>query len=145
MRVLVLVVLVFGRDWRKWIVSLWSKLQWLPLSVLCLPQQIWTKLWQKWVRVILPYDIIQVGVMSEWSNLTCVPAACPCVHGQCDNRPDSDGRCKLDSCQKGFTGRFCDRQTAACGVQVQFCHAHADCDFSQRTPRWVYLHRSYSW
>uniref|UniRef100_A0A3Q1H6M0 Uncharacterized protein n=1 Tax=Anabas testudineus TaxID=64144 RepID=A0A3Q1H6M0_ANATE len=51
---------------------------------------------------------------------------CPCIHGQCDNRPDSDGRCKLDSCQKGFTGRFCDRQTAACGVQVQFCHAHAD-------------------
>ncbi|XP_026218248.1 stabilin-2 isoform X2 [Anabas testudineus] len=62
---------------------------------------------------------------------------CPCIHGQCDNRPDSDGRCKLDSCQKGFTGRFCDRQTAACGVQVQFCHAHADCDFSQGTPRCV--------
>uniref|UniRef100_A0A3B4UC77 Stabilin 2 n=1 Tax=Seriola dumerili TaxID=41447 RepID=A0A3B4UC77_SERDU len=51
---------------------------------------------------------------------------CPCIHGQCDNRPDSDGRCKPDSCQMGFTGRFCDRQTAACGVQAQFCHAHAD-------------------
>ncbi|KAF1394437.1 hypothetical protein PFLUV_G00000290 [Perca fluviatilis] len=56
---------------------------------------------------------------------------CPCVHGQCDNRPDSDGRCKPDSCLPGFTGRFCDRRTAPCGVQPQFCHAHADCDFSQ--------------
>ncbi|XP_078127855.1 stabilin-2 [Sander vitreus] len=56
---------------------------------------------------------------------------CPCVHGQCDNRPDSDGRCKPDSCLAGFTGRFCDRRTAPCGTQPQFCHAHADCDFSQ--------------
>ncbi|GAA6235731.1 stabilin-2-like [Lates japonicus] len=62
---------------------------------------------------------------------------CPCVHGQCDNRPDSDGRCKPDSCLTGFTGRFCDRRTAACGAQVQFCHAHADCDFSQGMPRCV--------
>ncbi|XP_071358845.1 stabilin-2 isoform X1 [Trachinotus anak] len=62
---------------------------------------------------------------------------CHCIHGQCDNRPDSDGRCKPDSCLMGFTGRFCDRQTAACGVQAQFCHAHADCDFSQETTRCV--------
>ncbi|XP_039999160.1 stabilin-2 isoform X2 [Xiphias gladius] len=62
---------------------------------------------------------------------------CPCIHGQCDNRPDSDGRCKPESCLKGFTGWFCDRQTAACGVQAQFCHAHADCDFSKRTTRCV--------
>nr|XP_046235043.1 stabilin-2 isoform X1 [Scatophagus argus] len=62
---------------------------------------------------------------------------CPCIHGQCDNRPDSDGRCKLDSCLPGFTGRFCDRRTAACGVQAQFCHAHAECDFSQATTRCV--------
>ncbi|XP_045911386.1 stabilin-2-like [Micropterus dolomieu] len=60
---------------------------------------------------------------------------CPCIHGQCDNRPDSDGRCKLDSCLTGFTGRFCDRRTTACGVQVQFCHAHSDCVFSQGTTR----------
>uniref|UniRef100_M4A4Z0 Stabilin 2 n=1 Tax=Xiphophorus maculatus TaxID=8083 RepID=M4A4Z0_XIPMA len=55
---------------------------------------------------------------------------CPCVHGQCDNRPDSDGRCKLDSCLRGFTGRFCERQTSVCGGLAQFCHAHADCDFT---------------
>uniref|UniRef100_A0A3Q3FGG4 Stabilin 2 n=1 Tax=Labrus bergylta TaxID=56723 RepID=A0A3Q3FGG4_9LABR len=62
---------------------------------------------------------------------------CPCVHGQCDNHPDSGGQCKLDSCQMGYTGALCDRRTAACGVQAQFCHAHADCDFSQGTPRCV--------
>ncbi|XP_075967354.1 LOW QUALITY PROTEIN: stabilin-2 [Anarhichas minor] len=55
---------------------------------------------------------------------------CPCIHGQCDNRPDSDGHCKLDSCLKGFTDRFCDRMTVACGVQAQFCHAHAECNFN---------------
>ncbi|CAJ1054448.1 LOW QUALITY PROTEIN: stabilin-2-like [Xyrichtys novacula] len=62
---------------------------------------------------------------------------CACVHGQCDNRPDSAGGCKPDSCQMGFTGPLCDRRTAACGVQAQFCHAHAQCDFSQGTPRCV--------
>ncbi|XP_047431437.1 stabilin-2 isoform X2 [Mugil cephalus] len=62
---------------------------------------------------------------------------CPCVHGQCDNRPDSDGRCKADSCLAGFTGRFCDRRTAPCGIQPNFCHAHAQCDFSQGTTRCV--------
>ncbi|XP_027899534.1 stabilin-2 isoform X1 [Xiphophorus couchianus] len=62
---------------------------------------------------------------------------CPCVHGQCDNRPDSDGRCKLDSCLRGFTGRFCERQTSVCGGLAQFCHAHADCDFTDGSPRCV--------
>ncbi|KAI3366323.1 hypothetical protein L3Q82_000431 [Scortum barcoo] len=62
---------------------------------------------------------------------------CPCIHGQCDNRPDSDGRCKPNSCLMGFTGRFCERRTAACGALVQFCHAHADCDFSEATIRCV--------
>nr|XP_019961729.1 PREDICTED: stabilin-2-like [Paralichthys olivaceus] len=62
---------------------------------------------------------------------------CLCAQGQCDNRPDSGGRCKVDSCLPGFTGPLCDRQTAACGIQAQFCHAHADCDFSQGTTRCV--------
>ncbi|KAK7896729.1 hypothetical protein WMY93_022054 [Mugilogobius chulae] len=62
---------------------------------------------------------------------------CPCIHGQCDNRPESDGRCKPNSCAKGFTGLFCDRQTVSCGVNAQFCHAHAVCDFSQRDIRCV--------
>ncbi|XP_054623431.1 stabilin-2 isoform X2 [Dunckerocampus dactyliophorus] len=60
--------------------------------------------------------------------------ACPCIHGLCDNRPDSDGRCKPDSCQPGFTGRFCERRTAPCGTLAQFCHAHADCDFRWGAP-----------
>ncbi|KAM4569636.1 stabilin-2 [Odontesthes bonariensis] len=62
---------------------------------------------------------------------------CPCIHGLCDSRPDSDGRCKVDSCRPGHTGRFCERQTSVCGAQAQFCHAHADCDFSQGTARCV--------
>ncbi|KAJ0056918.1 hypothetical protein NL108_000721, partial [Boleophthalmus pectinirostris] len=62
---------------------------------------------------------------------------CPCIHGQCDNRAKSDGRCKPNSCAKGFTGLFCERQTVPCGVNAQFCHAHADCDFSQGNVRCV--------
>ncbi|KAM9327686.1 stabilin-2 isoform 2-T2 [Pholidichthys leucotaenia] len=62
---------------------------------------------------------------------------CLCIHGRCDNRPNSDGRCKLDSCTQGYTGQFCDRRTRACGVQAQFCHAHAECVFNQGTPRCV--------
>ncbi|XP_029968953.1 stabilin-2 isoform X2 [Salarias fasciatus] len=61
---------------------------------------------------------------------------CPCVHGKCDNRPNSDGRCK-SFCQSGFVGRFCDRQTSPCGVEAHRCHAHADCDFSDGTGRCV--------
>ncbi|CAL8324172.1 unnamed protein product [Lota lota] len=56
---------------------------------------------------------------------------CPCVHGECDNRPEADGRCRPDSCRPGYTGSHCERHTQACGPQVHFCHAHADCDFSQ--------------
>ncbi|XP_030006737.1 stabilin-2 isoform X2 [Sphaeramia orbicularis] len=62
---------------------------------------------------------------------------CLCINGQCDNRPNSDGSCKPDSCLPGFTGRFCERQTAACGTNVQFCHAHAVCDFSETPTRCV--------
>lgn len=69
---------------------------------------------------------------------TCMSSACPCIHGRCDNRPDSDGRCKPDSCLQGFTGQFCERQTSPCGTLAQFCHAHADCDFSDGSARWVY-------
>ncbi|KAF7646718.1 hypothetical protein LDENG_00183230 [Lucifuga dentata] len=62
---------------------------------------------------------------------------CNCIHGQCDNRPESDGQCKVDTCLPGYTGRYCERQTQACGVQAQFCHAHADCDFNQGTTKCV--------
>ncbi|XP_023808149.1 stabilin-2 isoform X2 [Oryzias latipes] len=60
---------------------------------------------------------------------------CPCIHGQCDNRPSSDGRCKLDSCAPGYTGHFCERKASACGIYEHFCHAYADCDLSQGTPK----------
>ncbi|XP_022068333.2 stabilin-2 isoform X1 [Acanthochromis polyacanthus] len=56
---------------------------------------------------------------------------CPCIHGQCENRPDSDGRCKPDSCLPRFTGRFCERSTAFCGIVSRFCHAHAECLLDQ--------------
>uniref|UniRef100_A0A667ZJM3 Stabilin 2 n=1 Tax=Myripristis murdjan TaxID=586833 RepID=A0A667ZJM3_9TELE len=62
---------------------------------------------------------------------------CTCIHGQCDNRPEADGRCKVDSCMPGYTGVYCERQTRACGVQVEFCHAHADCDFNQGATKCV--------
>ncbi|KAG9339929.1 hypothetical protein JZ751_022242 [Albula glossodonta] len=55
---------------------------------------------------------------------------CPCIHGECDNRPDSDGSCKPDTCMNEYTGKFCERHTKACGPRVQFCHAHASCDFN---------------
>uniref|UniRef100_A0A8C7U1Y1 Stabilin 2 n=1 Tax=Oncorhynchus mykiss TaxID=8022 RepID=A0A8C7U1Y1_ONCMY len=54
---------------------------------------------------------------------------CDCIHGVCDNRPEADGRCKVDSCQPGYTGQYCERHTQACGPQVTFCHAHADCSY----------------
>ena len=106
------------------------------LAVITAPRP--TNMGRTATEVSLSCDIIQVGVMSWRSpvlTLTCLSSACPCIHGQCDNRPDSDGRCKPDSCQTGFTGRFCDRATAACGVLAQFCHAHAACSFNQGTTR----------
>ncbi|KAM3858894.1 stabilin-2 [Diretmus argenteus] len=62
---------------------------------------------------------------------------CDCIHGQCDNRPEADGRCKVDSCLSGYIGRYCERRTQACGAMVQFCHAHADCDFNEGTTKCV--------
>lgn len=56
---------------------------------------------------------------------------CDCIHGMCNNRPEADGRCKQDSCLQGYTGHSCDRQTQACGSQIHYCHAHANCDFNQ--------------
>ncbi|XP_066561323.1 stabilin-2 isoform X2 [Amia ocellicauda] len=55
---------------------------------------------------------------------------CPCVHGECDNRPESDGSCKEGTCQATYTGRFCERHVQTCGPRVEYCHAHADCDFN---------------
>ncbi|KAF5926520.1 hypothetical protein HPG69_001148 [Diceros bicornis minor] len=58
---------------------------------------------------------------------------CLCVDGTCDNRIDSDGACLLGTCREGSAGRFCHRQTSACGPYVQFCHIHATCEYSNGT------------
>uniref|UniRef100_A0A803TMD2 Stabilin 2 n=1 Tax=Anolis carolinensis TaxID=28377 RepID=A0A803TMD2_ANOCA len=55
---------------------------------------------------------------------------CKCVYGKCDNQIESDGICQAGSCQSGYAGKFCDTQTFPCGNYLQFCHAHADCMFS---------------
>ncbi|XP_030100815.1 stabilin-2 isoform X1 [Mus musculus] len=58
---------------------------------------------------------------------------CQCVHGICDNRLDSDGSCLPGTCREGTAGRFCDKQTSACGPYMQFCHIHATCEYSNET------------
>ncbi|XP_073940360.1 stabilin-2 [Castor canadensis] len=58
---------------------------------------------------------------------------CLCVHGACDNRIDSSGACLSGTCRNGTAGRFCDKQTSACGPYVQFCHIHATCHYSNGT------------
>ncbi|XP_058164624.1 stabilin-2 isoform X2 [Dasypus novemcinctus] len=58
---------------------------------------------------------------------------CPCVHGTCDNRIDSDGACLSGTCREGSAGKFCDKQTSACGPYMQFCHIHATCEHSNGT------------
>ncbi|XP_038612836.1 stabilin-2 [Tachyglossus aculeatus] len=55
---------------------------------------------------------------------------CACVFGKCDNRINSNGNCLAGSCQSGYAGKFCDKQTTSCGPFVQFCHAHANCEYS---------------
>ncbi|XP_070411388.1 stabilin-2 isoform X2 [Nothobranchius furzeri] len=62
---------------------------------------------------------------------------CPCINGQCFNRRASEGQCKPGSCRSGFTGQFCERQTSPCGALAHFCHAYADCDFGDGSPRCV--------
>lgn len=58
---------------------------------------------------------------------------CPCLYGKCDNRVNSDGACQEGTCEAGFTGRFCHKQTSTCGPYVQFCHIHATCEYSNGT------------
>ncbi|XP_078423897.1 stabilin-2 [Cetorhinus maximus] len=54
---------------------------------------------------------------------------CRCVHGECDNKVTGNGACKFNSCKAGHSGIFCERQTVPCGPSVQFCHAHANCEY----------------
>ncbi|XP_078075800.1 stabilin-2 isoform X2 [Mustelus asterias] len=54
---------------------------------------------------------------------------CPCIHGECDNQMTSIGACKHNSCKAGYRGTFCEIRTTPCGPTVQFCHAHANCEY----------------
>uniref|UniRef100_A0A8U7M4K0 Stabilin 2 n=1 Tax=Corvus moneduloides TaxID=1196302 RepID=A0A8U7M4K0_CORMO len=72
---------------------------------------------------------------------------CLCLHGQCDNRVDSDGTCLPGSCRTGYTGKLCEKQIVPCEPSLQLCHAHADCHLSNGTvssplgsPEWMPLH-----
>nr|XP_033807631.1 stabilin-2 isoform X2 [Geotrypetes seraphini] len=60
--------------------------------------------------------------------------SCPCLHGICDNRIDGDGNCLPGSCTSGYAGNLCDKKTAPCGPFVQYCHAHANCEYSDGVP-----------
>lgn len=57
---------------------------------------------------------------------------CKCVHGVCDNRPGSGGRCRIGSCLDGFSGDFCDRQARQCNADrlMEHCHIHAFCSYT---------------
>ncbi|KAJ8258317.1 hypothetical protein COCON_G00173290 [Conger conger] len=56
---------------------------------------------------------------------------CRCVHGVCDNRPGSAGKCRLGSCQAGYSGDFCDKMAKPCDSDGTFehCHINAYCTF----------------
>ncbi|XP_007950593.1 stabilin-2 [Orycteropus afer afer] len=58
---------------------------------------------------------------------------CLCLHGTCDNRIDSDGACLAGTCRDSSAGKFCNRQTSACGPYMPFCHIHATCEYSNGT------------
>ncbi|KAM3927008.1 stabilin-2 [Leptodactylus fuscus] len=62
---------------------------------------------------------------------------CGCIHGRCNNHIDSDGSCLAGSCKPGYTGQFCDRKTSPCGPLITFCHAHAECTYSNGSPSCV--------
>ncbi|XP_069486024.1 stabilin-2 [Ambystoma mexicanum] len=62
---------------------------------------------------------------------------CSCLHGRCDNRIFSDGTCRSGTCNFGYSGKNCDKQTSSCGPLITYCHAHALCDFSRNIPECV--------
>uniref|UniRef100_A0A8C3P8H3 Stabilin 1 n=1 Tax=Chrysemys picta bellii TaxID=8478 RepID=A0A8C3P8H3_CHRPI len=56
---------------------------------------------------------------------------CGCIHGICDNRPGSRGKCQSRSCKDGYTGEFCDRTSQNCGPTAsQYCHRNAVCSLN---------------
>uniref|UniRef100_A0A452HVZ6 Uncharacterized protein n=1 Tax=Gopherus agassizii TaxID=38772 RepID=A0A452HVZ6_9SAUR len=56
---------------------------------------------------------------------------CGCIHGICDNRPGSKGKCQSRSCKDGYTGEFCDRTSQNCGPTAsQYCHRNAVCSLN---------------
>ncbi|KAH1167445.1 hypothetical protein KIL84_002928 [Mauremys mutica] len=56
---------------------------------------------------------------------------CGCIHGICDNRPGSKGKCQSRSCKDGYTGEFCDKTSQNCGPTAsQYCHRNAVCSLN---------------
>uniref|UniRef100_A0A3B3RTG2 EGF-like domain-containing protein n=1 Tax=Paramormyrops kingsleyae TaxID=1676925 RepID=A0A3B3RTG2_9TELE len=49
---------------------------------------------------------------------------CRCVHGNCDNRPNSNGVCRAGSCQEGYHGDFCEQELTQCSAT---CHPNGYC------------------
>ncbi|XP_041945198.1 stabilin-1 isoform X2 [Alosa sapidissima] len=57
---------------------------------------------------------------------------CHCVHGECDNRPHSQGICRRGSCLEGYSGDHCDKTATPCNSDGVFehCHINAYCSYS---------------
>uniref|UniRef100_A0A4W4EY57 Stabilin 1 n=1 Tax=Electrophorus electricus TaxID=8005 RepID=A0A4W4EY57_ELEEL len=57
---------------------------------------------------------------------------CHCVHGVCDNRPNSLGVCRRGSCHPGYSGELCDQAAALCSSDGAYthCHIHGYCKYS---------------
>ncbi|KAK1799743.1 hypothetical protein P4O66_006276 [Electrophorus voltai] len=57
---------------------------------------------------------------------------CRCVHGVCDNRPNSLGVCRRGSCHPGYSGELCDQAAALCSSDGAYthCHIHGYCKYS---------------
>ncbi|XP_034152145.1 stabilin-1 isoform X2 [Esox lucius] len=61
---------------------------------------------------------------------------CRCLHGECDNRPGSNGVCRMDSCLEGYSGEYCDKEVKACNSDgaSTHCHVHAFCSYTNGLP-----------
>uniref|UniRef100_A0A4W5Q876 Stabilin 1 n=1 Tax=Hucho hucho TaxID=62062 RepID=A0A4W5Q876_9TELE len=57
---------------------------------------------------------------------------CRCLHGVCDNRPGSKGKCRGGSCLEGYSGDYCDKEAKACNSDglSEHCHVHAFCSYA---------------
>uniref|UniRef100_A0A8C9RKG4 Stabilin 1 n=1 Tax=Scleropages formosus TaxID=113540 RepID=A0A8C9RKG4_SCLFO len=53
---------------------------------------------------------------------------CRCVHGECDNRPGSNGVCRQGSCQQDYSGDLCNLVVSQCSADsFLHCDHNANC------------------